>query len=316
MAASLITPRYKRTDAVATGIIFAIANVTISALQPVITRYAALTIDPLLFCACSVMTAAVSASIMLICTGEISLLFDLRYRRRLFAISMTGTVATALALIYGLRKIDAIAGIILLETEPVYSLLLATIFLKERLSKCQLLATAVILAAIGFLFGVGHAVSPWYDALLVIITPFFWQSSHVLALNIMPPLTPRAITGARYVYAAIALLTILLVLDHSSLSALIAPDILLTVLFTGTFVYFMGSFTWYGAISRLSLAFTTALVIPAVPLAALVFAIIFLGERPSPRELIGVAVALTGILALVLGSDARRNPIPAPATYE
>lgn len=298
------------------GIFFAVANVTISASQPVITRYAALRIEPLLFCACSVLIAAACALTMLACTGEIGLLFDVRYRLRLVAISMTGTVATALALIYGLRKIDAVAGVLLLESEPVYSLVLATTFLKERPSRRQLLATAVILAAIGFVFGVGRAFSPWYDALLVLITPLFWQSSHILSLRVMPPLTPRVITGARYVYAAIALVIVLLTADRNSVVALRAPGVLSTILFTGAFVYFMGSFTWYGAINRLSLAWTTTLVIPAVHFAALAFAMLFLRERPSPHELAGIALAVTGILGLVFGSDARRNLVSAPTGHE
>ncbi len=306
VAASVVHPADVPREAVAAGIIFALSNVTISALQPVITRYAALNMDPLLFCACSVMIAAGCAAIMLVCTGEIRLLIDVRYRLRLFAISMTGTVITALALIYGLRKINAVAGVILLESEPVYSLILATIFLRERPSGRQLLATSVILVAISYVFDAGQAFSPFGNALLVLLTPLFWQSSHVMSLQVMPPLTPRVITGARYIYAAFVLLGILVALDRSSVAALAAPGTSMTVIFTGAFVYFMGSFTWYGAISRLSLAWTTALVIPAVPIVSLIFAILFLGERPEPHELAGVALAVAGILALVLGSDARR----------
>ncbi|MBV8358200.1 MAG: DMT family transporter [Deltaproteobacteria bacterium] len=311
MAATMIPPTYKSRNAIAAGLLFAISNVTISALQPVITRYAALRIDPLLFCAASVMIAAGCAAAMLACTGEIGLLLEFRYLPRLIAISMAGTVATTLALIYGLRKIDAISGVILLESEPIYSLVLATIFLKERPSRRQLLATATILMAIGYVFGAGHSFRPYYAALLILITPMFWQSSHVLSLKVMPPLTPRIITGARYVYAAIALLVILLGLDRSPLEVLSVPKVLAPVIFTGAFVYFMGSFTWYGAISRLSLAWTTAMVIPAVPVVSLVFAMIFLGEHPAAHELSGIAVAVIGMLALVLGSDARRNVVPA-----
>ncbi len=311
----IVPPAYKSPDTVAAGLLFAFSNITISALQPVITRYAALRIDPLLFCAASVMIAAGCAAAMLACTGEIGLLLELRYLPRLVAISAIGTVATTLALIYGLRKIDAIAGVILLESEPVYSLILATVFLKERPSKRQLLATAAILAAISYAFGAVRAFRPFNFAVLILITPMFWQSSHVLSLKVMPPLTPRVITGARYIYAAIALLAIMLGFEQSSLTTLAVPEVLGPIVFTGALVYFMGSFTWYGAISRLSLAWTTALVIPAVPVASLIFAIIFLGERPDPQELAGIALAVIGILALVLGSDARRNVAPA-AIYE
>jgi drug/metabolite transporter (DMT)-like permease len=309
----IVPPTHKSRNTVAAGLLFAMSNVTISALQPVITRYAALRIDPLLFCAASVMVAAGCAAAMLTCTGEINLLLELRYLPRLVAISMVGTVATTLALIYGLRKIDAVAGVILLESEPLYSLILATAFLKERPSKRQLLATAAILAAISYAFGAARAFRPFYPAVLILITPMFWQSSHILSLKVMPPLTPRVITGARYIYAAIALLAIMLGLEQGLLAMLAVPEVLVPVVFTGAFVYFMGSFTWYGAISRLSLAWTTALVIPAVPVVSLIFAVIFLDERPNPQELIGIALAVTGMLALVFGSDARRNVVPAAA---
>jgi drug/metabolite transporter (DMT)-like permease len=306
----------KSQDAAAVGLLFALSNITISALQPVITRYAALRIDPLLFCAASVLIAAACAALMLVHTGEIGFLLGPRYLPRLIAISTAGTVTTTLALVYGLKKIDAVAGVILLESEPVYSLIMATLFLKERPSSRQLLATAMILASIGYVFGAGRAFKPLHAALLILITPMFWQTAHVLSLKIMPPLTPRVITGARYAYAAIVLFAILLGLERSSLAALAVPGILITVVFTGALVYFMGSFTWYGAISRLSLAWTTALVIPAIPVVSLIFAIIFLGERPGAHELVGMACAVLGMLALVLGSDARRNIAPAAATYE
>ncbi len=300
-------PVHKSRDAVAAGLAFAASNVTISALQPVITRYGALRIDPLLFCAASVMIAAGCAATMLACTGEIALLVDRRYLPRLFAISMAGTAATTLALIYGLRKLDAVAGVILLESEPVYSLMLATVFLHERPSARQLVATATILAAIGSVVGAGRAFRPLSAALLILLTPCFWQTSHVLSLGVMPPLTPRVITGARYVYAAIVLGLILVGFDHRSLAELAEPGVFILIAFTGAFVYFMGSFTWYGAISRLSLTWTTALVIPAVPIVSFIFAIIFLGERPGPHEIVGISVAVIGILVLVIGSDARRN---------
>jgi drug/metabolite transporter (DMT)-like permease len=315
-AEAISPPAQNAGDAVAAGLVFAVSNVTISALQPVITRYAALRIDPLLFCAASATVAAACAAIILAGTGEIGLLVDRRYLPRLFLVSMTGTVATLLALIYGLRRIDAVAGVILLESEPVYSLVLATLFLHERPSRRQLLATATILAAIGYVFGAGRAFRPLYAALFILVTPLFWQTSHVLSLKVMPPLTPRLLTGARYIFAALVLSVILLGVEHRPFADLGARGVIMTIAFTGSFVYFMGSFTWYGAISRLSLAWTTALIIPGVPVVSFIFAIIFLGERPGIHEIAGITVAVMGILALVLGSDARRNVVPAPAVYE
>lgn len=297
----------------AIGFASAALNTVISATQPVITRYAALNVDPLVFCSASVAIAACFAIGMLAWSGELAMIFNRAFTPWLFGVSMAGTVATSLTLIYGLSKIDAVAGVILLESEPVYSLLMATVFLGERPSSRQLIATATVLAGIGSVLGAGRAFTPLYAAALVFVTPLFWQTSHVLSLHVMPPLTPRSLAGARYIYAALVLAAITLAAHPRALGELAQWHVLAIVAFTGIFVFFLGSLTWYGAISRLSLAWTTAFVIPGVPILSFLFAIVFLGERPSVREIVGIAVAMAGVAILVLGADASRPAKAAEA---
>jgi drug/metabolite transporter (DMT)-like permease len=235
------------------------------------------------------------------------MLLDRRYLPRLFAMSMSGTVMTSLTLIYGMRHIDAIAGVILLETEPVYSLVLSVIVVGERPSPRQLLATATILLGIGSVFWAGNSFSPIFAAMLVFVTPFFWQTSHVIGLRVMPPLTPISVAGARFIFATCIFIPMFILRSGASLAALRDPRLLLVIVAIGFFVYFLSALTWYGAISRLSLSWTTALVVPGVPLFSMLFAMIFLGEHPTSREVIGVLIAIGGVLALVLGADPHRK---------
>ncbi len=288
------------------GLAMAVATTVIAALQPVVMRYGALKADPLFFSTVAMVAAALSAALVAGWNGEFVRIFARPYAPRLFALSLTGSLATSLLLIYGLHQIDAVAAVILLESEPVYSLILATMFLRERPSVRQLLATATILAGIGSVFGAGRAFSPFTAAALVFVTPLFWQISHVISLGVMPPLRPLCVTSARYVYAALVLVVVALIVDRGAFGELGNRDVMLAAGFTGAFVYFAGSLTWYGAISRLSLTWTTAFVIPGVPLLSFAFAIIFLGERPNLREYIGISVAILGVAALVTGADASR----------
>jgi len=288
------------------GLANAVATTAIAAMQPVITRYSALNIDPLLFSAGSVTIAAAFVAAALARSGELATLADRKYLPRLFALSMTGTVATTLSLIFALRKIDAVSAVILLESEPIYSLLLATVFLHERPSKRQLGATATIIAGIVLALAGGGAFSPPYPAALVFITPLFWQISHVLSLGIMPPLSPRCVTGARYLFAAFVLLALLFVFKPRASAELSHPQALLILSFTGIVVFALGSLSWYGAISRLSLAWTTAFVIPGVPILSFLFTMIFLGEYPSAREIAGMVIAIVGVIALLSAADTRR----------
>ncbi len=285
----------------------AVANTLIGATQPVLTRYAAVRLDPILFCAAVTTIAAMCALPILYCRGELATLLDKRYVLWLFAMSMTGTVITSLTLIYGMQRIDAIATVILLQTEPVYSLILSVVVIGERPSPRQLVATATILAGIGSVFWAGNAFSPMFAAMLVFITPFFWQTSHVLGLRVMPPLTPIGVTGARFIFAPCVFIPMFLLRSGASLSELRDPRLLMVICATGFFVYFLSALTWYGAISRLSLSWTTALVVPGVPLISMLFAMMFLGEHPTSREVIGVLIAIGGVLALVLGADPHRK---------
>lgn len=298
------------------GLALAIANTIIGATQPVLTRYGAVRLDPMLFCAAVVSIAALCTLPILYVRGELPMIFDRRYAPRLFLMSMAGTVATSLTLIYGLQKIGAVAGVILLQTEPVYSLILSVAVVGERPSARQLIATATILIGIGSVFYSGNAFSPIFAAMLLFVTPLFWQTSHVIGLRLMPPLTPLSITGARFVFAAIVFIPMFLLHSSATLSQLADPMIVAVVFLTGFFVYFLSALTWYGAISRLSLSWTTALVIPGIPLLSMLFATIFLGERPTSREVIGASIAIAGVLALVMGSDPHRKVGGIPEAAE
>jgi drug/metabolite transporter (DMT)-like permease len=279
----------------------------IAAVQPVLMRYGAVRLDPLLYAAGCTTVAAMCVLPMLYLRGELGALVDRRYWMRLLGLSTSGTIVTTLTLVFGLGRIDAIPGTLLLQSEPVYSLLLATLFAGERPSVRQIAATVIVLCGIGSVLGAGGAYSPAWAAMLVVATPLFWQTAHVLSLAVMPPLSPLCITGARYGYAAGVLLLILAALHPAAVAELREPTVLATIVATGAIVYFLGSLTWYAAISRLSLTWTTALVIPGVPLLSTLFAIVFLGERATERELAGIFVSIVGILMLVLGADGVRR---------
>jgi drug/metabolite transporter (DMT)-like permease len=296
-----------RSRAFRIGLVSAVAATVIAAVQPVITRYGAKTIDPMLFCAGSMTVAASILAVVMWRRSEIGALIKRQWAARLVALSMAGSVATSLTLIFGLREIDAVAGVILLQSEPLYSLLLSTIFLGERPSRLQLIGTAVILIGIGSVYGPGRAFSPLSAAALLFVTPLFWQISHVISLGVMPPLSETCVTGARTIFAAVMLVAIFLVTDAGAAVALADPRTIATIFTTGAFIYVLGSLTWYAAINRLSLAWTTALTIPGVPMLSFLFAIVFLGEHPSAREVRGMIIAVAGVLFLVLGADAGRK---------
>jgi len=302
-----------RARAFQVGVTLCIINTIIGASQPVLTRWGAVHLDPLLFCTAAVVFASISSIPFLQFRGELRLIVDPRYRARLFMMSMAGTVMTSLTLTYGLTRIGAVPGVLLPQTEPIYSLVLSTVFVSESPSVRQMLATATILVGIGSVFGAGGSFSPLWAAAMIFATPLFWQTSHVIGLRVMPPLTPTSVTGGRFFYASLVLTAMLLIFRRDSLWQLADLTSLGVIAVTGFFVYFMSALTWFGAINRLSLAWTTALVVPGIPILSILFAVMFLGERATTREAIGILISVSGVLALVLGADPHRKQPAAEA---
>jgi drug/metabolite transporter (DMT)-like permease len=303
-------PATARLSNRAVGITMATLCTVTAATQPALMRFGATRLDPMLFAAGCAVVATLCVLPVVYARGELGMLLDGRYRMRLLTLSIIGTVVTTLTLVFGLRRIDAVAGTLLLQSEPVYSLLLATLFAGERPTLRQLAATAIIVTGIASAIDAGSgAFSPAWAAMLVAGTPLFWQTSHVLSLPVMPPLSPLCMTAARYGYAAIVLTLALAVVNPRAVGQLADPVVLETIVATGVVCYFLASLAWYAAISRLSLAWTTALVIPGIPLLSILCAIVFLGERATRRDLIGILISISGVLLLVLGAEGvRRAP--------
>jgi len=65
---------------------------------------------------------------------------------------------------------------------------------------------------------------------------------------------------------------------------------------------------WAYAMARMDVGHVTTSLYP-VPAAAIVIALVWLGQRPGPAELVGGAIALTGVM---LAGSSRRRPGPHP----
>src|SRR6266481_9389658 len=88
LRASAATAR--RSRAFQIGFTLCIINTIIGAAQPVITRWGAVNLDPLLFCTGAVVFATICTIPLLYFSGELKLIINPRYRARLFVMSMTG----------------------------------------------------------------------------------------------------------------------------------------------------------------------------------------------------------------------------------
>ena len=226
-------------------------------------------------------------------------------RRDLPLVALLGFLGVAVyhvALNAGERTVTAGAASLLVNTGPIFTALLATAFLHERLSARGWAGIGVSFtgaACIALGEGKGFRLSP--DALLILVAAVCFSLYAVLS----KPLLARY--GAqRLSFYAIWLGTLFLFPFLPGFAAAVraAPlNATLCAAYLGVFPTALAYATWAYTLSR-SPASTASTLLYLVPAFATLIAWFWLGEIPSAVSLLGGALALSGV-ALVHSNRVR-----------
>jgi drug/metabolite transporter (DMT)-like permease len=288
-----------------TGLWFAFAEVLAVGLVPAFSKYAVTRVDPLLYSALAVCVAAAVSIGLAAWRGELAQVVDRRFVGWLVPISLLGTTATTLLLFIGSRLTDGVSSALLLQSEPVYSLALTWLVWRRPASQRQLAGTALILLGIvlvlydgTFRIGLGGA--------LILLAPLGWQVSHVLALRVMPPMSPYALTAARYLYGGAGLVLTQAWFGHVSIHTVDATALAMAA-FHGIVLFFFGTLLWYETIRRLDLSRATAIVTPCEPIMSLVLVWLLLRNLPNLYQAAGLLLLAPGMWLVVVRSRRERE---------
>jgi len=216
-------------------------------------------------------------------------------------VTSLGNLAYYAALQRGERAVTVIP---LTALYPVFTIALAVPLLRERFSLAQKLGVILCLAAT-YLFNVQRETGLLSSALIHALPPIFlWGLS-----GFFQKLATNHLSGERSALAflAAALPVSIVILAREPLAfAQVSPKTWILVVALGlTFAF--GNFAILAAFARGGKASLVAPLGGLYPVLSIPIAIIFLGERVSPREIAGIGLALASVVALALES-----PPPAP----
>jgi terminal-alkyne amino-acid exporter len=220
------------------------------------------------------------------------------------AAGATGMTAYQLLLNTGERTVTAGTASLLVSTGPIFVALLAALTLGERLNKRERLGLGVAFAgALVIALGQGGGVTLSGGALVVLAAAVCQAAFFV----IQKPLLARYSAFEVTAYAMWAGTLLILPLGASVPRALThagaEPLLAVAVLALGASA--VGFFAWAFASSRLPIARLSASLY-AVPVVAILVALVWLGELPSPASVVGGAIALAGV-AITAGYTYRRE---------
>lgn len=180
---------------------------------------------------------------------------------------------------------------------PVFTALLIFLVTGERAGRMRLIGLGIIVLGIGIFSRDALAVTPsrpdaWIGDLLFVLIAFLWSIFGVLAR--------RWGVSSLEITAASCLLSVpLLVIVALALPIHLArapfPELLLQALYQGVLVGVVALYLYARSVATLGAAKAT-LFLPLVPVATAASSALLLAETPSPTEILGMAIVVTGML--------------------
>ncbi len=184
---------------------------------------------------------------------------------------------------------------ILQQSELIYSLLFAGIFLKEFPGRGQLGGSALIVLGVLIILLKEQYTPRWTGDLLIVGSTWMLQAGSTVAKKLPKHLDYRVIGMARNLFALPALLLILAVMYALHEPFTFRPTATAwTVLgYTGFLKYGLAMVVWYKAIRALDLSKVTAIYLSYPVLSLLLSALLGL-DKMTPHQIVGLVITCAG----------------------
>ncbi len=184
---------------------------------------------------------------------------------------------------------------ILQQSELLYSLLFAGIFLREFPSRQQLLGSTLIVLGVLIILAKEQYTPRWTGDLLIVGSTWMLQAGSTVAKKLPKHLDYRVIAMARNLFAIPALILLLGMMGLRQEIFILKPNLqMFSVLaYTGFFKYGLAMVVWYKAIRSLDLSKATAIYL-SYPVLSLILSAALGLEKISLYQAGGLLVSLTG----------------------
>lgn len=220
--------------------------------------------------------------------------FDRRLILPLFIMGSLGSIAPTLLFLGALKYTTPANMAILAQIEVVYSIIIARLLLKEKITLSQLGGTSLVILGTMLILAKERYSPRLIGDLMVLAAPWMFQISHVVAKKLPKQLTPSFIGSARAFYAFLSALPVVLVtLVFTSLVFKPSPKTALIILVWGVGLNGLSLLLWYKAIRYMDLAKATAIIL-SYPVMTFILSAVLGFEKIHSYQFIGLVLSMTG----------------------
>ncbi len=201
----------------------------------------------------------------------------------------------------GLAMIDATPAILLVQSEVVFGTVIAAIMLKELPTRRQLAGTGIALVGIVTIVGAPSLTGQMTGVVLILTGCLCWALGQVMVRRLGDVMSGFQMTAWVGTIAAPQMLLASVLIEGNPLPALAAapPFAWGTVLYLGVVMTAIGYSAWYFLLSKYPVPMVMPLLL-LLPISTILGAVTFLGEHPDPHVLLGGAIVVSGVSAVIV----------------
>ncbi len=223
---------------------------------------------------------------------------DFKFILTLFLISLTSVVTFNGVLYVGLKYTTVVNGTIVNSFNPIPTMLLAFIILKEKVNWKQVMGAIISIFGVGVIVSGGNinSLSSFnYGDIIIFLNTFVWALFSVLGKKVMKVMSPLE-TIAFSTCMGLPLLWLIcgVELHYHPVESLSLTAIFL-VIFLGIFASVLAFVWWYQGIRDFGASGASAFY-NLIPLYSLLLSVIFLGEELHIYHALGCLLIIGGVI--------------------
>ena len=223
---------------------------------------------------------------------QIGAVFEKKYLFKYFLISNFGNALPFCAMLYALKWTTPANIAILNQVEMIYSLLFCAIFLKEKITLKQIIASFLIIAGATILMFEKGLTPHLKGDLIVVFCVWMFQASHILIKKLPSEIDNNLICATKNFYSIPVLIVLLLIFEPNPVFNY-NLSLLIVLVYMGIIRYRLSYNLWVCAIRNLELAKTTAVAL-SFPALTLVLSVLFGYDKFSLFNISGLLLTMFG----------------------
>lgn len=299
-----------------TGLMFIFFTAIISGFSIFINKFGVSDINSNIFTFSKNIIVAIFLFAIILFLNEFKSLTKLKTKDwlKLAIIGFVGGSIPFLLFFRGLQLTSGATSAFIHKTMFIYVIILAMIFLKEKLNKKVLIPAALLLIGNFLILNINplNLFNLNYGSLLIFIATLFWATENIISKHVLKELTSVQVAFGRMFFGSLFILIFLFFTNELKLISTLNLPQLSWILISSIFL-FLYVFTWYSGLKYVKVSTATSILLLGSPITTLL-SYIFIGITLTLNEALGILFLIIGIVSFVLLAETVKKTQPISST--